>query len=104
MMAAGGSVDPFWMIYGAHRKADVLNLLEEHRIGTFFEIMPCVSLLNSNSTGNLSEEDSKVAVKDMTDPYANDPRRHPALQPRSMKPYNAETPLKLLADNFLTPK
>jgi sulfite oxidase len=33
MMAAGGSVDPFWMIYGAHRNADVLNLLEEHRIG-----------------------------------------------------------------------
>jgi hypothetical protein len=64
----------------------------------------CISLIQLNLTGNLSEEDSKVAVKDMTDPYANDPRRHPALQPRSMKPYNAETPLKLLADNFLTPK
>lgn len=40
MMAAGGSADPFWMIYGVHRNADVLNLLEEHRIGTTFFLFP----------------------------------------------------------------
>ncbi|XP_059477284.1 sulfite oxidase [Neocloeon triangulifer] len=85
MMAAGGSVDPFWMIYGVHRNQDILNMLEQYRIG------------------NLSEEESKISVQDMSDPYAFEPRRHPALQPRSLKPYNAEPPLKLLADNFITP-
>ncbi|XP_065350940.1 sulfite oxidase isoform X2 [Cloeon dipterum] len=85
LMAAGASVDPFWASYGVHKNADILKMLETYRIG------------------NLSEEDSKVSLHNVVDPYDSDPRRHPALQPRSLKPYNAETPLKILADNFFTP-
>lgn len=42
-------------------------------------------------------------VKDFNDPYANDPERHPALIPRTLKPYNGETPPELLAASPLTP-
>lgn len=40
---------------------------------------------------------------DTSDPYAKDPARHPALIVRSAKPYNAETPPAVVADNFVTP-
>ena len=43
MMAAGGSVEPFWSIYAVHNNnAEVYDLLEQYRIG------------------NLSEEDVKL--------------------------------------------
>ena len=32
-----------------------------------------------------------------------DPKRHPLLRPASAKPFNAEPPPNLLADNFITP-
>ncbi len=38
-----------------------------------------------------------------SDPFGNEPRRHPVLIPTSIKPYNAETPLPLLPDAPLTP-
>ena len=37
------------------------------------------------------------------DPYVNDPSRHPALKINTKKPFNAEPPMQLLADNFVTP-
>ena len=43
MMAAGGSIEPFWSIYAVHNNnPEVYTLLEEYRIG------------------NLSEEDVKL--------------------------------------------
>lgn len=54
--------------------------------------------------GNLSSSDVGAHVKDMDDPYGNEPRRHVALKPSSKKPFNAEPPLPLLADNLITPK
>lgn len=33
MMAAGSAVDPFWMMYGVHKQAEILELLETYRIG-----------------------------------------------------------------------
>ena len=40
----------------------------------------------------------------MDDPYGNEPRRHIALKPSNKKPFNAEPPLSLLVDSYLTPK
>lgn len=33
MMAAGGSVEPFWLMYGVHKTPEILAILEAHRIG-----------------------------------------------------------------------
>ncbi|XP_076258042.1 sulfite oxidase [Rhynchophorus ferrugineus] len=85
LMAAGGSVEPFWMIYGIHENPHVYAILETLRIG------------------NLKKEDLKSLVDDMDDPYANEPRRHIALKPASKKPFNAELSPLLLCENFITP-
>ncbi|XP_071448765.1 sulfite oxidase [Hetaerina americana] len=85
LLAAGGSVEPFWMLYGVHKEPNILAMLEKYRIG------------------NISEEEARSATSNMEDPYALEPRRHPALKPSSMKPYNAEPPPSLLVDSFLSP-
>jgi sulfite oxidase len=33
LMAAGGSLEPFWLLYAVHKNADVFALLEQFRIG-----------------------------------------------------------------------
>ncbi|XP_060525796.1 sulfite oxidase isoform X2 [Cylas formicarius] len=85
MMAAGSSVEPFWMLYGIHENEHVYEILETMRIG------------------NLSKQDQDQMTSDMDDPYANDPKRHVILKPASVKPFNAESPLVLLCENFITP-
>lgn len=84
MMAAGGSVEPFWELYAVHKQKSVLDILESYRIG------------------NLDEND-QIEI-DTSDPFGGDPKRHPALQPRSKKPFNAEPPPELLVEKFVTPK
>ncbi|MCL4131874.1 UNVERIFIED_CONTAM: hypothetical protein GTU68_049253 [Idotea baltica] len=86
MLGAGGSVEPFWALYAVHKNRHVLDLLEKYRIG------------------NLSEEDVGADVKDMDDPYANEPRRHSVLKPSSKEPFNAEPALSLLVESLRTPK
>jgi len=89
LMAAGGSVEPFWRIYSVHLDNMVIyGMLEKYRIG------------------NLKEEDAaslKESLKDSDDPFANAPKRHPALLVNQAKPFNAETPLSIITDSFLTP-
>lgn len=34
MLAAGNSVEPFWMLYAAHNNSQVFEILETMRIGT----------------------------------------------------------------------
>jgi len=90
MMAAGGSIEPFWSIYAVHNNnSEVYSLLEQYRIG------------------NLAEADVKLNESLSTssdgDMFANEPKRHPALKVVSMKPFNAEIPLSLAADSFYTP-
>jgi len=89
MMAAGGSVEPFWRIYSVHLDNKVIyGMLEKYRIG------------------NLKEEDAaslRESLKDSNDPFANAPKRHPALLVNQAKPFNAETPLSIITDSFLTP-
>ena len=85
LMAAGGSVEPFWDVYQLHNTANILEMLEEFRIGNF-----------------KSDGKSKRA-KSTGDPWANEPFRSPQLTVRSVKPFNAESPLDALVDSFTTP-
>lgn len=39
----------------------------------------------------------------VADPYQNEPSRHPALEVRTSKPFNAETPPAVLAAGLTTP-
>lgn len=86
LLAAGGSVEPFWVLYAVHNNPKVFQILETLRIG------------------NLSKEESAQALENMSDPYNTDPKRHPALKVVSLKPFNAETPLYILVEQFITPK
>jgi sulfite oxidase len=59
-------------------------------------------LLAQYRIGNLSKAD--IVKEDADDPYANDPVRHPVFNINNPRPFNAEPPLNILADNFITPK
>ncbi|KAF8820254.1 putative sulfite oxidase, partial [Cardiosporidium cionae] len=83
-LASGASIDPFWALYAQHHTNEVYELLEEMRIGNLIE----------STTHEIVAPD---------DPFKNEPRRHPALKVVSLKPFNAETPLQILCDNFITP-
>ncbi|XP_067832688.1 sulfite oxidase, mitochondrial isoform X1 [Heptranchias perlo] len=85
MLAAGGAIEPFWAMYAVHNQEHVFKMLEEFKIG------------------ELSPEDQKQVTSDVTDPYGNDPLRHPVLKVNSLKPFNAEPPLEILSENYLTP-
>lgn len=84
MLAAGSAIDPFWHIFQQHNTPEILELLETFRIG------------------NLNE-DEQVDTKDMHDPWSGEPKRHPILKAASAKPFNAEPPISILTDSFLTP-
>lgn len=36
LMAAGGSLEPFWQLYAVHKTPHVLDMLESYRIGIIF--------------------------------------------------------------------
>eukprot|EP00798_Chlamydomonas_sp_ICE-L_P032230 gene32230-16793_t len=55
MMAAGGSVEPFWAMYQQHKKAEVREMLAQYRIGKL-------------------EGWSAASAPVMADPYINAPR------------------------------
>eukprot|EP00455_Lapot_gusevi_P049613 TRINITY_DN706_c0_g1_i4.p1 TRINITY_DN706_c0_g1~~TRINITY_DN706_c0_g1_i4.p1 ORF type:complete len:571 (-),score=135.76 TRINITY_DN706_c0_g1_i4:35-1717(-) len=82
MLAAGGSIEPFWAMYPQHAKV-APQLLEQYRIG--------------------SVRGYSASTTTSTDPYAKEPSRHPSLRVISAKPFNAEPPLDVLADTFITP-
>lgn len=84
LLAAGGSMEPFWNMYGVHKQPEILKIAEQHRIGNITE-RPVVDKASSD------------------DPFRNDPVRNPVLIPSSKKPFNAEPPSEMLVDNFLTP-
>lgn len=89
LLAAGGSVEPYWAIYAQHKTAEVMEILEDLRIGTIDE--------------NDLKKMAKTNENDENDPFSTDPQRHPALLVNSAKPFNAEVPPSLLLDSFLTP-
>ncbi|OXA55992.1 putative sulfite oxidase, mitochondrial [Folsomia candida] len=85
MMAAGASLEPFWELYPVHQRPDVFQILAKYRIG------------------NLSEEDVLEQQQPAEDHFKNEPKRHPVLKQRSLKPFNGETPPSILAEQFYTP-
>lgn len=85
VMAAGGSIEPFWTIFANHNTPEIHSLLESMRIG------------------NISEEDAESNKSDLFDPYANEPTRHKALMINGSKPFCAEPSPPLLVESFLTP-
>nr|CAD7454698.1 unnamed protein product [Timema tahoe] len=87
LMAAGGSLEPFWLLYASSALPIKYPALQQH----------------SYASGNLSAEDVSEVMANMEDPYASEPRRHPVLKPSSKKPFNAEPPLPVLVDSFITP-
>jgi len=90
-MAAGGAVEPFWHLYAVHKaNPEVLLMLEEYRIGNL-------------AAKERDEKAKEEAERDANDPYNSDPKRSPLLRPASAKPFNAEPPPNVLADNFITP-
>ncbi|XP_018580721.2 sulfite oxidase, mitochondrial isoform X2 [Scleropages formosus] len=84
LLAAGGALEPFWALYAVHNQGHVLEILSEYKVG------------------ELSPEEREQADS-ATDPYADDPPRHPALRVNSQKPFNAEPPSEILTDTYITP-
>ena len=87
LLAAGKSIEPFWAMYAVHKNPEILKILESFRIGNY-----------------IPKPEDLPKAKDASDPYANDPKRHPILIPSSETPFNAEPPLGILTDEFITPK
>lgn len=83
VLAAGGNLEPFWDLYAIHKKQEVLDILKEYHIG------------------ELREEDRVVEEK-REGPFANDPKRHPALVINAKEPFNAETPPALAVESLVT--
>lgn len=88
-LAAGGALEPFWELYGVHKTSHVFEILETLRIGNIHPDDAAKQALHRSANPN--------------DPYAHEPERHPALFVHVQKPFDAETPAQLLADQFITP-
>lgn len=86
MLAAGGPVEPYWKVYSIHQKQSVKEILDQYKIG---ELDP--------------HEPIEQKVIDVADPFSGDPERSPLLMMLSPTPCNAETPMSLLVDSFITP-
>lgn len=88
MLAAGASIEPFWNMYAQHQNQEVYEMLEEMRIGNLAPEAP---------------EAGAGGKGDPADPYRNEPARAEWFSVRMTKPFNAEPPLELLVDRFITP-
>ncbi|XP_077339546.1 sulfite oxidase, mitochondrial [Lithobates pipiens] len=84
LFAAGGALEPFWALYGVHKSEHVLEILQEYKVGVL-------------------DPNDKEEVPDLSDPYSQDPSRHPVLKVNSAKPFNAEPPPEILTENYITP-
>lgn len=83
LLAAGKSIDPFWRIYQQHEgRGTALSQLAAMKIGDLADPPPPM-------TGS--------------DPYDEDPKRHPGLIFHNNKPCNAELPPEMMLDSWLTP-
>lgn len=92
LMAAGGSIEPFWAMYGVHNNKHIGEMLEELRIGN---LDPKDQVPHHRILASLRPTYSRLqaVVMPQVDLYSNEPERDPRLVVRSNKPFNAETPL-----------
>lgn len=79
MEAAGKPLEPYWELYQQHYTPDVLNILNDYKIG----------------------HTKKYSV--INDPYSNEPTRNNNLNVHKNKPYNAEPDLIKLRKHYITP-
>lgn len=84
MWGAGKQLESFWDHFPVHKKKDVLEILEAYRIG------------------NLKVDELKKPATSTVDAFANDPKRSPLLTVLTQRPFNAETPKSVSADNLVT--
>jgi len=87
LLAAGGSIEPFWALYGVHKSNQVYQMLEENRIGNLAK----------------ADREAEVFKPPGEGPWAHEPERHAVLIVRSAQPFNGETPADLLTYSFHTP-
>lgn len=87
LLAAGGSVEPFWKLYAVHKNDSVYEILESMRVG------------------NLDPSDVVVRSDeaDDEDPYQHEPSRHPSFTINSSQPFNGEPPASELVSTYITP-
>lgn len=85
MLAAGSAIDPYWQVFAQHNSDQVLEMLEEFRIG------------------NVAVADRVTATSKKEGPYAHDPPRSAILKVNTQEPFNAETPTVLLSEEYITP-
>lgn len=83
MLAAGHSIEPFWAIYTVHKNSEADEMLQQMRIGRL--------------------KKSGRSFAKVESPYATDPTRHPAFIVNSVMPFDSETPLEMITDNYATP-
>lgn len=88
LLAAGGAVDSFWVVYQQHAHSHVHEILAKYRIGSL------------DAKEAAAAQSAAAAVGD---PYARDPPRSPFMHAHSAKPYNGEPPGQLLVDHYITP-
>jgi len=86
LMAAGMDLEPFFDVYTEHYRGHVLPFMQRFKVG------------------RLSKKDAeKVKNFEFSNPYENDPERHPDLLHCTSHPFNGEPRIHLLTDNYYTP-
>ncbi|KAL3816296.1 hypothetical protein ACHAXA_008104 [Cyclostephanos tholiformis] len=92
LLAAGGPIEPHWHVYRQHFSTDLPQRYMEKML-----------------IGNLDPSDQETVDEIMdklsedTDPYENEPTRSPLLKVHSDTPMNAEVPMDILNENYITP-
>ena len=87
LVAAGKAIDPYWTIYNVHNHIETYKLLESMRIGNFDR--------------KTAPNNDDIVVEDQ---WKNEPKsRYLAQYSTQSKPFNAETPLSMLINQFYTP-
>ncbi|CAF0747568.1 unnamed protein product [Brachionus calyciflorus] len=86
MWGAGHGLEPFWEKFPIHFKSEVFELLEEYRIGNLKK-----------------DETNKKPIEPKPDFYKDEPKRNPQLKVLTQKPFNAESPKEISAENLVTP-
>mmetsp|Transcript_28948 Transcript_28948/g.84853 ORF Transcript_28948/g.84853 Transcript_28948/m.84853 type:complete len:537 (-) Transcript_28948:164-1774(-) len=85
LLAAGKAIDSFWNLYQQHLNSEApMQMLKAMQIGVL-------------------DPSEVLDVVDENDPYASDPQVSDALIMHSKKPLQAETPLAIITDSWLTP-
>ena len=85
-MAGGMDMEPFFNVYTEHYRGHILPFMQRFKIG------------------RLSDADAAKARNfEFTNPYADDPQRHPDLLHCTTHPFNGEPRIERLTENYYTP-